>query len=82
MQKELERHFKEFLGVTNVMQRYIIACALGKRSMRDTWDKRDPKDWIKLAFNPFTTYEGGDFWCRIDDEWQKWLEAIDKESRL
>jgi hypothetical protein len=77
-----QRYFREFLGTCNIVNMYCMACAEQGRSMRDTLNKHKPENWISCAFILHQTREGYEFWQQIDDEWQKYVEAIRKESQL
>lgn len=80
--EEYRRYFREFLGCTNIVGNYAIACAEAGRSMRDTLAKHEPKNWILCAFIPHQTREGYEFWAGISEEWNQWVEDIENTSRM
>lgn len=79
--KALRDLFREFLGVCNVRDLYVMACVTHGQRLVEFLRKSSPKQFVIHAFNVTNSYEGHDFWGGIDEDWQKYLEAHDIESR-
>lgn len=76
--------FKKFLKERNCYKIYAVNFL--EHSLRHKVDKSlnidDPYTWIQEAFIWHETFEGLEFWCRLNDVWQGLIEEYKSKYKI